>query len=624
MPTAKDVRDILEVPAAGPSETQTTSPKPGFTLKLPPGRAVSFLKPSNPPAATTAAPVTASPVSISVVNRTESNGDAQKYRRAKNPDGIVRDLYALIGDNAPSLLQTRTDIGEGVSWKLGKDKSRRKGDLVSKWQRISFNPSNRPKGTSLSLSHWRKILPDTAIQKPQDHYAAFGASNDDDANGVVQYTQAEYDQWLQGTPSYSERLIWQILKDSTDDKWTLDETTYLFTLLQAYDLRFIVVADRYAYLVKPSAAAGGRKRAAGRRSGRAVEGDEDTDEPTPEIRRRSIEEIKDRYFTICRRLIRNRPAKDEAARERSLKGFEYDIRKEIQRKRHADSLFHLTRPEIQEQEALYMELKKMEQTERRYQAERDDLLRRINGLESGVVWPSAPGPSGSEGNRVFGNGTSVGIGQARARDGTVIGGDKLKKRKRGDEALEMQEPEQTALPPDAPEDDPDFDRRNNIYRPPAPGGPNAPANPVRSMHQPAFLRSTKLAQPRSTAQLTTAKINALLESLGVSASRLIMPTRENLERYEALLTACGSLVDMKRMVDRAEQELRVLKLQKETGVGAGQVGTAVENSLTYGSMAPPPLPLPTDGQGARAGSAVAEASGDKVRAHPSSAVEGRH
>lgn len=201
----------------------------------------------------------------------------------------------------------------------------------------------------------------------------------------------------------------------------------------------------------------------------------------------------------------------------------------------------------------------------------------------------------------------------------------LKKRKRGDEALDMQEPEQTAALPDAPEDDPEFgesrrrrvptgadtlvDRRNNIYRVPAPGGPNAPANPVRTMHQPAFLRSTKLAQPRTTSQLTTGKITTLLESLGVSSSRLIMPTRENLERYEALLTACGSLVDVKRMVDRAEQEVRVLKLQKESGVGGAGTGTAVEMTSTWGAMAPPPVPVQADAQGVRAGS---EVSGNKV------------
>lgn len=72
-----------------------------------------------------------------------------------------------------------------------------------------------------------------------------------------------------------------------------------------------------------------------------------------------------------------------------------------------------------------MEMKKIEQTERRYRAEREELMRRVNGLDSGVLWLSAPGPNGNEGNRVFGNGTSVGIGSQRARDGTVIGADKV-------------------------------------------------------------------------------------------------------------------------------------------------------------------------------------------------------
>jgi hypothetical protein len=139
------------------------------------------------------------------------------------------------------------------------------------------------------------------------------------------------------------------------------------------------------------------------------------------------------------------------------------------------------------------------------------------------------------------------------------------------------------------------------------------------MHQPAFLRSTKLAQPRTTSQLTTGKITTLLESLGVSSSRLIMPTRENLERYEALLTACGSLVDVKRMVDRAEQEVRVLKLQKESGVAGAATGTAVEMTSTWGAMAPPPVPVQAEAQGARAGS---EASGNKVCPFISARVKG--
>jgi hypothetical protein len=85
-----------------------------------------------------------------------------------------------------------------------------------------------------------------------------------------------------------------------------------------------------------------------------------------------------------------------------------------------------------------------------------------------------------------------------------------------------------------------------------------------------------------------------------------MPTRENLERYEALLSACGMLVDIKRMVDRAEQEVRVLKLQKESGI----VGTPV-----MGTMAPPPVPSHADGQGlVKTGSGLADSN--KVRVRP--------
>jgi hypothetical protein len=149
----------------------------------------------------------------------------------------------------------------------------------------------------------------------------------------------------------------------------------------------------------------------------------------------------------------------------------------------------------------------------------------------------------------------------------------------------------------------DVDRRNNIFRLPAPAGNNASAS-SRSIHQPAFLRSTKLAQPKTTSQVTTNKITTLLEELGVSASRLIMPTRENLERYEALLNACGMLVDIKRMVDRAEQEVRVLKMQKESGI----VGTPV-----MGTMAPPPVPAHADGHAGLVRTTSGLADVNKVR-----------
>lgn len=46
---------------------------------------------------------------------------------------------------------------------------------------------------------------------------------------VMEFSQFEYDQHL------------------VDSAWSLHETTYLFDMLRTYDLRFIVVADRYDY-----------------------------------------------------------------------------------------------------------------------------------------------------------------------------------------------------------------------------------------------------------------------------------------------------------------------------------------------------------------------------------------
>lgn len=57
----------------------------------------------------------------------------------------------------------------------------------------------------------------------------------------------------------------------------------------------------------------------------------------------------------------------------------------MKRKRYASELFHLTAAEIAEEEALYIEVKRMEQDEKRYRSERDVLMRSVIGLDSDLV-----------------------------------------------------------------------------------------------------------------------------------------------------------------------------------------------------------------------------------------------
>lgn len=95
---------------------------------------------------------------------------------------------------------------------------------------------------------------------------------------VMEYSQFEYDQHL------------------VDPNWTAHETSYLFELLRQYDLRFVVAADRYEY--------------PGRTGG--------------PIKRRSVEEMKDRYYTICRRLVRTRTASDAQVQQQQIVQYSFD------------------------------------------------------------------------------------------------------------------------------------------------------------------------------------------------------------------------------------------------------------------------------------------------------------
>ena len=54
------------------------------------------------------------------------------------------------------------------------------------------------------------------------------------------------------------------------------------------------------------------------------------------------------------------------------------------RKKYLESLESRTQEEIAEEEALFTELKRLEQNERRFKKERDELLRTVLGIESGL------------------------------------------------------------------------------------------------------------------------------------------------------------------------------------------------------------------------------------------------
>ena len=74
-----------------------------------------------------------------------------------------------------------------------------------------------------------------------------------------------------------------------------------------------------------------------------------------------------------------------------------------------------------------------------------------------------------------------------------------------------------------------------------------------------------------------------MAELGVETQRLVMPTRTNLDALDGVLSAGAALVDMKRQVDRVEQELRTLRAQRETYVAPLQRGARSESLTSNGT-----------------------------------------
>ncbi|KAG8937080.1 swr complex subunit [Tulasnella sp. 419] len=465
-----------------------------------------------------------------------------KKAAAKRESGITRELYSLIGDNAPALvaqyarpkLKQKPDLGHGKV----------------KWELKEF--TNPARNDGLKLSHWVKARPG---QQEQEYPFAKYNKNPPVA---YDYSMDEYNKYLE------------------DPDWTREETDYLFAITKEYDVRFFVIADRYNF-------PGGKER--------------------------SIQDLKARYYGICRKLIKIRPFPgDDAAKNALFSSYSYDKEREIQRKVYLNGLFARPPELIAEEEALYIECKRIEQNERRFQKERDDLLRTLAGIESGLTslrvddptttLVTATGPSSARRKRLD-NGMEVdvtpGAGSANnlialpspynassalpnvERDGksdrdrqgrqksSSISGASVASSTRG--VIAQNQVPQTI-----------FDPQHCLTR----LHPDSLPLSTKSAHKPVFLRSSQIPMAKSN---VATKINQILSEVNVHPSRLVMPTMVNIERMEGVLAAAQGLLEMKKTLDRVEQEIRVLESRIRggsemdgDGEGEDDAGTGREGS----------------------------------------------
>merc|ERR1719370_743771 len=235
---------------------------------------------------------------------------SKKPEAPKRPEGMARELYNLLysdSKDAPSLIPSDTSMGKDKGYKQMKAKLGMRKVRPWKWMPFT-NPARRD---NLVLYHWRR-------QADEGKEYAFARFNK--VCEVPTYTELEFGHHL-ATPG-----------------WTRQETDHLMDLASRFDLRFIVMADRW---------------------------DSNTYSP------RSVEDLKERYYSIVEKLERVHGGAT-GAQEQNKKTFVYDAEHERRRKEQLRRLYNRTQDQLDEEDMLKAELRK-EQLRRLYNRTQDQL-----------------------------------------------------------------------------------------------------------------------------------------------------------------------------------------------------------------------------------------------------------
>ena len=141
---------------------------------------------------------------------------------------------------------------------------------------------------------------------------------------------------------YSDEEYNQHLKDIQPD-WTKEETDYLFDLCRQYDLRFIVIQDRYDYRGQD----------------------------------RTVEEIKNRYYTCARHLLYYcREQKEHPIVQRP-----YNIQYEQRRKFNMEKIMSRTKAEFESEKKIVEDLKKFDLKIKKLEKEEKSINRILNSKD---------------------------------------------------------------------------------------------------------------------------------------------------------------------------------------------------------------------------------------------------
>ena len=347
-------------------------------------------------------------------------------------------------------------------------------------------------------------------------------------------------------------------KHLQSDDWTREETDYLVDIVEEYDLRWVVIADRYDYQPHPMDAEA--NAAALVPAGK---------------KQRTMEHMKSRYYHVAAIMLAlEHPPSEMSEAEFDLheKMLKFDPDRERARKELSALQLNRTADEVREEGILLEELKRITANEQNFITERRELYSRLEvpiTVGNTTIYQS-----------------SQGLGQLLQ---TLLQTDKSKKRRSILGPDGAQSPAvQTPMPGTA------GNARDGLAETPTSAGPStstkkgaaaaAAANkdaqqPVKKLtpaeeakygvqHHDRLTpgvqfrsdRAQKLTQAKSNVQ--TQKLAGALAELEIPL-RLVMPTEPVCKEFEKLIQSVNLLLDARKVSEKVEGEIKVLDAVRE-------------------------------------------------------------
>jgi DNA methyltransferase 1-associated protein 1 len=426
--------------------------------------------------------------------------DNTRQDRPAKLRGLRREVYALTGSAAPPLaprvaLQSRLPAASAQ---------------VHYAKRPFSNPAH-PAGAAFQLWHWERH----SLTQRKDAEASLTPEEGEAASAVypfarfgkkletLRYTDEEYSRYLATMPVQGSR-----------EPWTKEETDTLFQLAERFNLQFVVMADRWSVF-----------------------------SPSPK-RKRSVNELKDRYYTVVRSLAQARAVSDpgfphssqDALQKhcRAMLANPYDIEYEDRRKAQCEEQCRRPRSELLREEAVVQQAQEILRARRLKQRERRRLERLFRrALPAPPTIPYAEAAASLETVQR----TEIPGGQSASWASTAAS---------------------SAGSQEAP---PNIARTaSNVVS--AASAAVASRRPRRASHLAVFVRSSMMLAPVSQSQRVQRQVDQMLDELGVGIRPT--PTREICEAFDALRQEILVLIELQRLLKRKEDELRAVRQQNNS------------------------------------------------------------